>query len=104
MRERLIYLGKVYVITIVVFVIAKVVFMVANYEGHAFGVGDVWDVVRHGIGLDLSTGSAVFGDDGECVVAIEGAGDGDEGVLWGDRDCDDAGIYGRYEPISVLGI
>ena len=50
MRERLIYLGKVYVITIVVFVIAKVVFMVANYEGHAFGVGDVWDVVRHGIG------------------------------------------------------
>jgi phosphoglycerol transferase MdoB-like AlkP superfamily enzyme len=56
MRERLIYLGKVYVITIVVFVIAKVVFMVANYEGHAFGVGDVWDVVRHGIGLDLSTG------------------------------------------------
>ncbi len=49
-------MGKVYVITIVVFVIAKVVFMVANYEGHAFGVGDVWDVVRHGIGLDLSTG------------------------------------------------
>ena len=56
MRERLIYLGKVYVITIVVFVIAKVVFMVANYEGNVFGVGDVWDVVRHGIGLDLSTG------------------------------------------------
>ena len=60
MRERLIYLGKVYVITIVVFVIAKVVFMVANYEGHAFGVGDVWDVVRHGIGLDLSTGLYVL--------------------------------------------
>ena len=56
MRERLIYLGKVYVITIMVFVIAKVVFMVANYEGNVFGVGDVWDVVRHGIGLDLSTG------------------------------------------------
>ena len=53
-------MGKVYVITIVVFVIAKVVFMVANYEGHAFGVGDVWDVVRHGIGLDLSTGLYVL--------------------------------------------
>ena len=56
MRERLIYLVKVYVITICVFVIAKVVFMVANQEGHPFGMGDVWDVVRHGIGLDLSTG------------------------------------------------
>ena len=53
-------MGKVYVITIVVFVIAKVVFMVANYEGHPFGVGDVWDVVRHGIGLDLSTGLYVL--------------------------------------------
>ena len=56
MRERLIYLIKVYVITIIIFVIAKVVFMVANQEGHPFGVGDVWDVVRHGLGLDLSTG------------------------------------------------
>ncbi len=35
---------------------AKVVFMVANYEGHPFGMGDTWDVVRHGLGLDLSTG------------------------------------------------
>ena len=56
MRERLIYLIKVYLITIIIFVIAKVVFMVANQEGHPFGVGDVWDVVRHGLGLDLSTG------------------------------------------------
>ena len=56
MRERLIYLIKVYLITIIIFVIAKVVFMVANLEGHPFGVGDVWDVVRHGLGLDLSTG------------------------------------------------
>ena len=56
MRERLIYLIKVYLITIIIFVIAKVVFMVANQEGHPFGLGDVWDVVRHGLGLDLSTG------------------------------------------------
>ena len=60
MRERLIYLVKVYVITICVFVIAKVVFMVANKEGHPFGIGDVWDVVRHGMGLDLSTGLYVL--------------------------------------------
>lgn len=51
---------KVYLITISIFVIAKVVFMVANQEGHPFGVGDVWDVVRHGLGLDLSTGLYVL--------------------------------------------
>ena len=51
---------KVYVITICVFVIAKAVFMVANQEGHPFGIGDVWDVLRHGIGLDLSTGLYVL--------------------------------------------
>ena len=60
MRERLIYLVKVYLITISIFVVAKVVFMVANLEGHPFGVGDVWDVVRHGLGLDLSTGLYVL--------------------------------------------
>ena len=56
MKKRLIYLIKIYLITIIIFVMAKVVFMVANQEGHPFGVGDVWDVVRHGLGLDLSTG------------------------------------------------
>ena len=34
--------------------------MVANKEGHPFGIGDVWDVVRHGMGLDLSTGLYVL--------------------------------------------
>lgn len=38
----------------VIFIAAKVVFMLANSEGHAFTVGDVWDVVRHGLSLDLS--------------------------------------------------
>ena len=46
---------KVYLITVCIFVIAKVVFMVANYEGHTFGARDVWEVVRHGLTLDLST-------------------------------------------------
>ena len=55
MKERLIYLTKVYLITVCIFVIAKVVFMVANYEGHTFGARDVWEVVRHGLTLDLST-------------------------------------------------
>ena len=56
MKKRLIYLIKIYLITIIIFVMAKVVFMVANYEGHPFGMGDIWGVVRHGLGLDLSTG------------------------------------------------
>lgn len=37
------------------FIAAKVVFMWANQEGHTFTWGDVWDVIRHGFTLDLST-------------------------------------------------
>ena len=54
MRQRLLYLIKVYLLTVVIFIAAKVVFMLVNSEGHAFTVGDVWDVVRHGLSLDLS--------------------------------------------------
>ena len=38
-----------------VFIAAKVVFMLVNSEGHTFTAGDVWDVIRHGFTLDLST-------------------------------------------------
>ena len=55
MRERAIYLIKIYLMTVIIFVMAKVVFMVANYDGHPFGIGDVWDVIVHGLSLDLST-------------------------------------------------
>ena len=55
MRQRLLYLGKFYLLTIVVFVLAKVVFMFANAEGHAFTAADLWDVITHGLSLDLST-------------------------------------------------
>ena len=55
MRQRLVYLIKVYLLTVVIFIAAKVVFMLANSEGHAFTIGDVWDVVRYGLTLDLST-------------------------------------------------
>lgn len=55
MKDRILYLVKVYLITVCIFVIAKVVFMVANYEGHPFGIADVWEVVKHGLSLDLST-------------------------------------------------
>ena len=42
------------------FIAAKVVFMWANHEGHTFGLGDIWDVIRHGFTLDLSTSLYLF--------------------------------------------
>ena len=55
MRQRLIYLIKVYMLTVAIFIAAKLVFMLVNYEGHAFGIGDVVAVIVHGLSLDLST-------------------------------------------------
>lgn len=55
MRQRLVYLLKVYLTTLLVFVLAKIVFMLLNHEGHDFAASDVWDVLRHGLSLDLST-------------------------------------------------
>jgi membrane-anchored protein YejM (alkaline phosphatase superfamily) len=55
MRERALYFVRTYLVTVIIFVMAKVVFMVANFEGHPFGIGDVWEVIVHGLSLDLST-------------------------------------------------
>ena len=55
MKERVLYLIKTYGWTVMIFIIAKVGFMVGCREGHAFGVGDVWEVIGHGLTLDLST-------------------------------------------------
>ena len=38
-----------------VFLAAKMCFMFFCREGHDFGLGDVWDVITHGLSLDLST-------------------------------------------------
>ena len=38
-----------------VFIVAKQAFMFLNREGHDFSIGDVTDVIRHGLSLDLST-------------------------------------------------
>lgn len=55
MRQRLTYLINTYLWTVLIFVLAKIGFMLANQGGHAFSSGDVWDVIRHGLTLDLST-------------------------------------------------
>jgi len=43
------------VLTVLVFLAAKMCFMFFCREGHDFGLGDVWDVITHGLSLDLST-------------------------------------------------
>ena len=55
MRQRIFYLMKVYMATVVIFLIAKVMFMWMNRGSHPFTMGDVCDVLRHGLTLDLST-------------------------------------------------
>ena len=55
MKERILYLLKTYLWTVAVFIAAKMVFMLFCREGHDFTMGDVSDVVVHGLTLDLST-------------------------------------------------
>ena len=55
MRQRLLYLIKFYLVTVLLFIVAKVAFMLINHEGHDFTVTDAWQVILHGLSLDLST-------------------------------------------------
>jgi hypothetical protein len=55
MLQRVLYLLKTYLLTMLFFIIAKVAFMLACHEGHVFTIADVWQVVGHGLSLDLST-------------------------------------------------
>ena len=55
MAARAIYLIKTYFWTVIVFIVAKIGFMLCCHEGHEFSGGDMWDVIRHGLTLDLST-------------------------------------------------
>ena len=55
MVQRLWYILKCYLLTVVIFVIAKVVFMLSYSGTHDFSLADVAQVVYHGMSLDLST-------------------------------------------------
>ena len=55
MKRRLSFLLKTLLWTVLVFIGAKVWFMLACREGHIFTMADVWQVIIHGISLDLST-------------------------------------------------
>ena len=55
MRQRVLYLLKTYLLTVLFFVAAKLVFMGCYADTYPFKAGDVVDVVVHGLSLDLST-------------------------------------------------
>ena len=60
MKKRVAYLLKFYLLTVLLFILAKVAFMICNATDNPFAVGDVVDVVFHGISLDLSTALYFF--------------------------------------------
>jgi hypothetical protein len=55
MRCRVKFLTATYLWTVLVFIVAKVCFMLFCQEGHDFSFGDMWQVISHGLSLDLST-------------------------------------------------
>ena len=69
MKERLLYLIKYYLLTVVIFIAAKVGFMLMNGGDHPFATGDMTDVVWHGLSLDLSTALYVFAIPFICMMA-----------------------------------
>ena len=54
MGKRALYLLKTYLVTVVLFIMAKPVFMWYNSANHPFTAGDVAQVILHGLTLDLS--------------------------------------------------
>ena len=55
MRKRVLYLIKTYLVIVLIFLVAKPIFMAFNSQGHPFSPSDVLQVLAHGLTLDLST-------------------------------------------------
>ena len=68
MRQRLGYLIKYYLLTVVIFIAAKVGFMLMSGGEHPFTMGDLFDVIWHGLSLDLSTALYVFALPFLCLI------------------------------------
>ena len=54
------FLIRTYLWTIILFIAAKVVFMLCCHEGQDMVFADMWDVILHGLTLDLSTALYIF--------------------------------------------
>lgn len=55
MKQRFLFLLRFYGVTLAVFLIAKVAFMLYNHAEAAFSVSDIFAVLWNGLSLDLST-------------------------------------------------
>ena len=55
MKQRILYLTKFYGVTVVIFIIAKLFFLCFNSDKDPVGANDVWEIILHGLSLDLST-------------------------------------------------
>ena len=60
MKCRVKFLVQTYLWTVIVFILVKVAFMLFCREGHEFAFGDMFQVVWHGLSLDLSTALYFF--------------------------------------------
>lgn len=56
MLQRVLYLIKTYLLTVLIFIVAKMGFMFYHADVQSFAVTDVFEVIRHGLSLDLSMG------------------------------------------------
>ena len=55
MKERVWYIIKTYLLTVLIFIIAKMVFMLCYHTSQDFNTTDMVQVIIHGLSLDLST-------------------------------------------------
>ncbi|MBR4730611.1 MAG: LTA synthase family protein, partial [Prevotella sp.] len=55
MAKRVLFLLRTYLWTVVIFIAAKIAFMLYNGADHPASFSDICDVIRHGLSLDLST-------------------------------------------------
>ena len=55
MKQRSLFLIRFYLLTLIIFLVAKVAFMIANLTDHSFTAIDAANVIWHGLSLDLST-------------------------------------------------
>ena len=69
MGMRALYLLKTYLVTVILFIVAKPVFMWYNSANHPFTAADMAQVICHGLSLDLSMALYLLAIPFLCVVA-----------------------------------
>ena len=60
MKQRALYLVKFFLVTILIFLVAKFLFMLYNNGSHDFSFKDIVQVIGHGLSLDFSTSLYFF--------------------------------------------